>query len=468
MANRHRNDVLFPALAIVLDAAAIEASFLLSYWLRFNTGLLSFLPLQEEIPPLRAYAIGSLFVIVVWLLLFRSRGMYAVRRNVSLADELGSIVRLVTLGMLVVMSAAFFYRAFSYSRVVFGLLWIVSIALLFCARAIYRAIEHRSYSAGRQLQRVIIIGSNETARRIAGLIRAERGLGYDLVGYCADAPAGIVDAPYLGTLANVPDVLMNESIGRAFLTLEHEDTPAIHTLMQACEGINCEFLLAPDILSLLPSGLRVSEIEGIPFIKIKGMPMSSWGRIIKRTFDIVISGILLIPCAPLFCVVAGVIKLTSRGPVFFRQERVGLDGERFFMLKFRSMKQDAEEETGPVWAKENDPRSTPIGALLRKTSIDELPQLWNVFTGDMSLVGPRPERPFFVDQFKRLVPKYLDRHRVKTGMTGWAQVNGLRGNTSLEERVKYDIYYIENWSLAFDMKILFRTLGSVISSEHGE
>ncbi len=467
MANRHRNDILFPALAIALDAAAIEASFLFSYWLRFDTSILSFLPLQEEIPPLRAYAIGSLFVIVVWLLLFRARGMYAVRRNVSLAGELGSIIRLVTFGMLMVMSAAFFYRAFSYSRVVFGLLWLVSIALLFCARAVYRAVEHLSYSAGRQLQRVIIIGSNETAGRISSVIHAERGLGYDLVGYCADEPgsptAAITSARYLGSLENVPDVLMKESVGRAFLTLEHADTPAIHSLMQACEGINCEFLLVPDILSLLPSGLRVSEIEGIPFIKIKGMPMSSWGRIIKRTFDLVVSGILLIPCAPLFCVVAVAIKLTSRGPVFFRQERVGLDGERFFMLKFRSMKRDAEEETGPVWAKENDPRSTPIGALLRRSSIDELPQLWNVFTGDMSLVGPRPERPFFVDQFKRLVPKYLDRHRVKTGMTGWAQVNGLRGNTSLEERVKYDIYYIENWSLAFDMKILFRTLGSVIS-----
>ncbi len=468
MANRRRNDILLPALAVFLDAAAIEASFLFSYWLRFRTGALSFLPLQEDVPPLRAYAEGSLFILLVWLLLFRSRGMYAVRRNASLADEFISIVRLVTLGMLVVMSAAFFYRAFSYSRVVFGLLWIVSIVLLFCARAVLGAVERRMYNAGRQLLRAIIIGSNEIAGRICEAVHAEPGLGYELVGYCADSPAPaseqIAKAPYLGSYDSVPDLLVRESVGLAFFTLGHDHASTIHTLMQSCEGVNCEFLLVPDILSLLPSGLRVSEIEGIPFIKIKGMPMSSWGRIIKRTFDIVVSGILLIFCVPLFGIIAALVKLTSRGPVFYRQERVGLDSERFSMLKFRSMKQHAEKETGPVWAEEDDPRNTPVGAFLRKTSIDELPQLWNVLRGDMSLVGPRPERPFFVNQFKRQIPKYLDRHRVKTGMTGWAQVNGLRGNTSLEERVKYDIYYIENWSLSFDLKILFRTISAVFTS----
>ncbi|MBI3765627.1 MAG: sugar transferase [Ignavibacteriales bacterium] len=194
--------------------------------------------------------------------------------------------------------------------------------------------------------------------------------------------------------------------------------------------------------------------------------MTTWGRIIKRMFDVVVSTFLLILFSPVLIVAAILIKLDSRGPVFFKQERIGMDGTQFDILKFRSMRVGAEKDTGPVWAKEEDPRRTAIGKFLRKTSLDEFPQLFNVLKGEMSLVGPRPERPFFVEQFKNHVPKYLDRHRVKTGMTGWAQVNGLRGNTSLEERIKYDIFYIENWSLGFDVKILFRTIQALLSTKN--
>ena len=221
-------------------------------------------------------------------------------------------------------------------------------------------------------------------------------------------------------------------------------------------------MMVPDLLELMTSRVRIQELYGIPFIRIKGVPMTTWNLIVKRSFDVVVSGICLILASPVLASIALLIKLDSRGPIFYSQERVGLDGRPFRLLKFRTMRVDAESGTGPVWAKKDDPRKTRIGGFLRRFSLDELPQLLNVLRGEMSIVGPRPERQHFVDQFKKEIPKYLDRHRVKTGMTGWAQVNGLRGNAPIEERTKFDVYYVENWSLVFDLKIILKTVRAVI------
>jgi exopolysaccharide biosynthesis polyprenyl glycosylphosphotransferase len=220
--------------------------------------------------------------------------------------------------------------------------------------------------------------------------------------------------------------------------------------------------MVPDLLELMTSRVRIQELYGIPFIRIKGVPMTTWNLIVKRSFDVVVSGICLILASPVLASIALLIKLDSRGPIYYSQERVGLDGRPFRLLKFRTMRVDAESGTGPVWAKKDDPRKTRIGGFLRRFSLDELPQLLNVLRGEMSIVGPRPERQHFVDQFKKEIPKYLDRHRVKTGMTGWAQVNGLRGNAPIEERTKFDVYYVENWSLVFDLKIILKTVRAVI------
>jgi exopolysaccharide biosynthesis polyprenyl glycosylphosphotransferase len=233
-------------------------------------------------------------------------------------------------------------------------------------------------------------------------------------------------------------------------------------MIRDAEGLNVELMMVPDMLDMMTSRVRIQDIEGIPFLKIKEIPLSTWNRINKRVFDIFFSSLILVLTLPLTVVLAAIIKLTSRGPIFFVQERISLDGKPFFVIKFRTMRTDAEASTGPVRAKKGDPRVTLIGRVLRRTSLDELPQLWNVLTGHMSIVGPRPERPFFVEQFKGKVPRYLERHRVKTGMTGWAQVNGLRGDAPIDERTKYDIYYVENWSLVFDMKIILKTIRAVI------
>ena len=470
MAQPRRNDFLIPTLGVLFDSIAIECAFLFSYWLRFNTSFLKFIPLPEETPPLNAYIYGSLVVIPVWLLLFKTRNMYGARRNVALADEVFNIVKLVTLGMLVVMSGAFFYRAFSYSRVVFGLLWIASIGGLFLGRSILYRIEKNLYRQGRELRNAVIIGNTETANKIYHVLHNHPLLGYKLVGYFAGKRSSnnehLAAAEFLGTLSDASEKITSEQIELALIAVNYDEHPQLYTLVQECEGVSVEFMMVPDILELMTSSVSVKEVEGIPFIKIKGLPMTTWGRILKRTFDVLVSFVLLALCSPLFLLVAILIRLDSRGPIFFRQERVGIDGKQFEMLKFRSMKTEAETESGPVFATADDPRRTVIGAFLRKTSLDELPQLWNVLKGEMSLVGPRPERPYFVEQFKTLVPKYLDRHRVKTGMTGWAQVNGLRGNTSIEERIAYDIYYVENWSLWFDIKILLRTIRALLPAKH--
>ncbi|MBA4312994.1 MAG: undecaprenyl-phosphate glucose phosphotransferase [Chlorobiaceae bacterium] len=468
MPNPRRNDFLIPTLAVIFDSAAIELSFLFSYWLRFETTFLNFLPLTEDIPPLRAYIYGSLVIIPIWLLIFNSNKMYGARRNVALTDELFSIIKLITLGMLVVMSAAFFYRTFSYSRVVFGLLWFSSIFIIFAGKIFLVKIEKTVYALGRELRNAVIIGSNDTAQRIFSQISNHSLLGYRFIGYFADKPA--IDLPlsgaqYLGGFSDAPEILIKERIELALIALNYNDHPKLIKLVQDCEGVNTELMLVPDLLEIMTSGMKVKELDGIPFIKIKGVPMTTWGRIVKRLFDLIVSSILLVLSSWLFGLIALAIKLNSKGKIYFIQERIGLDGKSFKMMKFRTMQTGAEmldNESG--LGINDDPRQTSVGKILRKLSIDELPQLINVFKGEMSLVGPRPERPYYVDQFKTLVPKYLDRHRVKTGMTGWAQVNGLRGNTSLEERIRYDIYYIENWTLWFDMKILFKTIKAVFYS----
>lgn len=458
-----RGEFLIPFLSVVVDASAIVGAFLFSYWLRFDSPIAQFFKADgAEKPALEAYLFGSFVVAVVWLLLFQSRSLYGTRRNVSLSDELINIVKAVSWGMLIMMSAAFFYRAFSYSRVVFGFVWITSIAFVFGGRALVYALERRFYRAGKYLQHAVIIGSDALANQVYSQLHHHASFGFNIVGYFADTPAHeeltLSSAPYLGPISGAPLFIRDKKIDLAFIALRSKEHNALFELISECEGVNVEFMMVPDVLDVLTAEVTVKELQGIPFLKIKSVPFTVWGRITKRAFDIMVSSVLLILGSPFWLLVVGAVKLTSHGPVLFKQERLGMDGKRFTMYKFRSMRVNAEAATGPVWTANNDARRTPVGVFLRKTSLDEIPQLVNVLKGDMSLVGPRPERPYFVEQFKDVVPKYLDRHRVKTGMTGWAQVNGLRGNTSLEERIKYDLYYIEHWSLAFDIKILLRTI----------
>jgi exopolysaccharide biosynthesis polyprenyl glycosylphosphotransferase len=270
----------------------------------------------------------------------------------------------------------------------------------------------------------------------------------------------------LGSFSEIVQVIKKYKIETILVVIPSSEHEKLYDIMKLAEGENVEFLLVPDFLEMITSSVRVQEVDGIPFLKIKSIPMGIWNRMIKRSFDIILASLFLLLISPLFIVIALLVKLTSRGPVFYLQERVSYGDKKFSMIKFRSMVTDAERNTGAIMASKNDKRYTPIGPFIRKYSLDELPQFINVLKGEMSLVGPRPERVHFINMMKQTIPKYLERHRVKCGVTGWAQVNGFRGmDTSLEKRIEYDIYYIENWSIIFDLKIILKTLREMFFSK---
>ncbi len=470
MNKQRRNDLLIPFLTFFSDMLAFEAAFLLSYWLRFFSPLTDYFEVTLGVPPIESYIAASFVFIPIFLLVFRSRTLYGSRRNIHLSDEFFVLVRLITIGMMMMLSATFFYREFSFSRGVFILLWLTSITTVTIGRFVIIEFEQWLYRKRRELKSIVIVGKNSTAEHIFTLFTHTLSLGYEVLGYYADSTAEqsspLSQCRYLGTISNLSGDILPLRIQSVMVALSHNEQEQLIELLRNTEGKNIEFMMVPDMLELMTSRIRIQEIEGIPFIKLKDIPMTTWNRIIKRAFDVCVTSIALVVAFPIMIIVAIIIKLTSPGPIFYIQERVGLDGVSFPLIKFRSMLIDVERTTGPVRNKKEDNRATLIGKILRRTSLDELPQVFNVLLGQMSIVGPRPERPFFVEQFKNEIPKYLERHRVKTGMTGWAQVNGLRGDVPIEERTKYDIYYVENWSLVFDIKIILKTIRAVIFAKN--
>jgi Undecaprenyl-phosphate glucose phosphotransferase len=268
----------------------------------------------------------------------------------------------------------------------------------------------------------------------------------------------IKNIPVLGLYEDLEKILIEREIDIFFIAISINEYDCFEKLIKKVAGHLPEIKVVPASYEFLSLRGGLDELDGLPMVSLQGSPLYGWDSVFKRIFDLILGILILIILCPLMFIISLLIKLTSEGPILYRQERVGMDGRRFQMLKFRTMKVDAERETGPVWAKENDPRRTKIGSFLRKMSLDELPQLFNVLKGEMSLIGPRPERPHFVEEFRNRIPSYMLRHKIKAGMTGWAQVNGWRGNTALEKRIEHDLYYIQNWSIGFDLRILFMTL----------
>jgi exopolysaccharide biosynthesis polyprenyl glycosylphosphotransferase len=464
MARPRRNDVLIPLLSVIADTVAVILSFVLSYVLRFDSPLTHIIPVTKGYPPLEFYLLGALFVTPVWLLMFSRRGVYRARRDVDLSMEFFQIGKQVSFGMLIVFSLTFFFRAFSYSRIVFGFVWVLAILLIFAGRVVVLRYETYLYRRGRELRNVLIAGSNAVAQKLAVQIAMQPALGYRLCGYISPEGERIdsVDVEHVGWLDALPAAVEEKRIECVIACFSSGQHDLLNELFHRLEGHSVEILIQPDVIGITPSRLRVREMFRTHLLAVKEMPMSTWSRIAKRAFDLVFSSMVLILFAPFAALIAIVIRLESGRPVFYKQIRVGLEGEEFELLKFRTMRVDAENDTGPTWTKRGDPRVTGIGRILRRLSIDEMPQFLNVLRGEMSVVGPRPERPEFVSQFRNYVPKYLERHRLKTGLTGWAQVNGLRGEVPIAERTKYDLYYIENWSFGLDLRIIAKTLYAIL------
>jgi exopolysaccharide biosynthesis polyprenyl glycosylphosphotransferase len=466
MSIKREGELFIPFLSLVLDVLVIEFSLLFAYWLRFYSPLINWFPVTKGFPPFQAYLEASIFLVVVWIFIFRHFDFYRPRRNTTPIDEFYQIIKAVSLGMLTMMSMSFFYRGFSFSRLVFLYIWLISIFLLTISRTILIYIEHRRHRNGKGVLNVALLGKALTLHSIIENINKFPGLGLKICGHIGEKNDALPQIAHLGSISELPEIIRKKGIHTLIIASGERPGEDLWSILNLCEGLNVEFLLLPDLVEIFTSQLQIFQIGGLPTLRIKDVRMKGWQGLIKRAFDILFSIITLIILSPLFFIIGLFIKMDSKGRIFYKQDRVGFDGKEFMIYKFRTMREDAEAVTGPVWATEQDPRRTRVGKFLRRTSLDELPQFFNVLKGDMSVVGPRPERKFFVEKFKTQIPRYLERHRVKSGLTGWAQINGLRGNSPIEERTQFDIFYIENWSLAFDFKIILKTIRAVMVGEN--
>lgn len=471
MSNRSsRLEIFLPLLTIITDAAAIFCAFLISYYIRFDfEPFQKLFPVTKGVPELDGYILFALMIIPVWIVVFQTRKMYRVRRNVFVFDELFVIIKCVTIGMLFAMGLVFILKGdFPYSRLVFALIWAISILIIMLGRYFMLKFEKNLYNKGIGMCKVAVLGTNEMASGIYERFEKDKFTGYEVLGYFdygASNENFMTERTKLGSLKDIPEKIKELGLEKIFIAMPSSEHESLEELLGICEGINIEFMYSPDFIDLITSRLKIEEVDGVPFMRLKKIPMNAWNRMVKRLFDIVFSLFFIILLSPFLIAIALLVKITSKGPLFYKQERVGLDGKKFMILKFRSMRVDAEK-SGPQMAKRDDDRYTPIGKFIRKYSLDELPQFFNVLGGSMSIVGPRPEREFFINTMKESIQRYLERHRVKCGITGWAQVNGARGSdSSMQQRIDYDIYYIENWSIAFDLKIIFKTLKEVFFSE---
>ena len=469
MLNRHNR--LLVTFHVLSDALLGLTAFIIAYALRFHAGLI---PITKGVPPLRQYINVLPFIAVLVPLAYQLQGLYRLRRGRSRVDDffavfVGSIVAVV-FGIVATLYVQIYFAPntakdrglFEVSQVVWGLFLVLNVMLTYASRELVREALERRWRAGVGLKRILIAGSGELGRLVADKILEHRELGYQIVGFVDDRAAGdhlgYRGLPLLGTIAEAPEISTRESIDHLYVALPPEQHVQMLELIESTSREMVDVKVVPDLLQVIALRARLEDLDGVPVININDVPLQGFNSLVKRAIDIAISAaaltVLVIPAAA----IAALVKLTSRGPVFYRQERMGLDGRPFMIHKFRSMYDGAEGETGPVFASRNDPRRTPLGRVLRRSNIDELPQFWNVLKGEMSLVGPRPERPLFVAQFKDKIPQYMLRHKVKAGITGWAQVNGWRGNTSIEKRIEYDLYYIENWSVRLDLKIMWLTV----------
>jgi len=467
-----RYNRLLVAFYIVSDAVFAMLALLIAYWLRFYSGLI---PVTKGYPQFDQYTQMLPFIGLLVPLAYQIQGLYRLRRGRSRVDDFFAVFVGSVLACILGLVGLLYYQAYyvsdealrtgawqEASRILLVVFLGVNIALTYLSREVVRELLERRWKAGIGLKRVLIAGAGDLGRMVADKVLQHRELGFHVVGFVDDRAAGdhigYRGLPLLGTLGETDEIIKRDKIDHVYVALPLEEHVKMLGIVEATNREGVDVHVVPDLLQFIALRARLENLDGVPIISLNDVPLRGFNSLLKRVIDVAISGTALLGLAIPFAIIAILIKRASRGPVFYTQERMGLDGKAFHVYKFRSMFVGAEDDTGPVWARDDDPRCTPVGKWLRKLDLDELPQLWNVLRGDMSIVGPRPERPYFVEQFKHRIPQYMLRHKVKAGITGWAQVNGWRGNTSLEKRIEYDLYYIENWSVGLDLKIMWLTL----------
>ena len=469
------------AIFVLVDVLSTNLAWLLAYFLRFHSALADgLLPVTKGVPQLSRYLLLMPLITLLWPAVLYFHGLYQVRRGRSRIDELFAILFSVLIASALTLGATLYVRVYyryqpgvaprwEYSQAVFAIFVVLDVLALNLGRMGLRAWLERRWAAGYNVKRALVAGAGELGQIVAETLVAHRELGYRVLGFLDDAPAArtVAGLPVLGGLDDVMAVAASQGADQLYIALPLDEHAKLLKLIRSVGNECLDIKVVPDLVQYATIKAALEDLDGIPIISLNEVPLRGWNSMVKRLMDVALGSVLLSFGSPVFAAIATLIKLKGGpGPVFYRQERMSLDGKTFLMWKFRSMHHDAEKDSGPVWASAEDPRRTPVGMFLRRFNLDELPQLFNVVLGDMSLVGPRPERPPFVQQFKERIPQYMLRHRVKSGITGWAQVNGWRGNTSIEKRIEYDLYYIENWSLLLDVKILILTLFRGFGQKH--
>ena len=442
----------------LLDCVMLAWCWFLAFQLRFESGWIS---MDYRAPELAEYMRGLWLVPPVWFAVFSSLRLSKTRRSVSRKSEVLQVFVAGGLFTLLLTSASWLAFKLSYSRLFLATFWLMSSAGLMGLRIGFRELIRQLRRSGWTARNAVVLGTDQLARDVQRRLREHPELGVRFLGFVTVHPEEVgrplAESSVVASVEELTALVRRERVDEVFVAQSAELEPCLDGVLHELGDELVDINLISDLCKHAMLGGRVEDFEGMPVLAVSRSPMVGWAMVGKRAFDFTLAGVGLVVTAPVVLVAAVLVKLTSRGPVFYAQERFGLDGERFIIHKLRTMVTDAEKD-GPVWGLANDPRVTPLGRGLRKTSIDELPQLWNVLKGEMSLVGPRPAQPVFVERFKENIPRYMQRHRVKPGLTGWAQIHGQRGEGPADERLKYDLFYIRNWSMWLDVRIIWVTV----------
>lgn len=452
------NQRILNQIHVLIDIIATAVTFLLAYWLKFRSGWINY----DISLPIRSYLRVLYVVVPSYLFLYFAFDLYHSKRASGRKRELFNIVKANTVGLVGIIVVLYIINQPNYSREMFFIFWVLNILALDGYRNVLRYILRLFRKRGYNLKYVLLVGYSKSAENYINRIRLNPQWGYVVRGILDDkveAGTSYKGVKVLGTIDNLFVILPENKLDEIAITLSLDEYGRLEDIVNLCEksGVHTKFI--PDYTGFIPNRSYTEDLQGLPVINIRRVPLTNTlYAFSKRIVDIIGSFCGIIISSPIMLVIALIIKCSSKGPVIFSQERVGLHNKTYKMYKFRSMYVQNEEEEQKAWTTKDDPRVTKIGRVLRRTSLDELPQLFNILAGQMSLVGPRPERPMFVEKFKEEIPRYMVKHQVRPGLTGWAQIHGLRGDTSIEKRIEYDLYYIENWSMSLDIKILFLTV----------